>query len=50
MATRALTLNYTANLAFSTNFKFLRFIYTGMLEVVVKGVLAKLIRKKMYLL
>ena len=49
MATRALTLNYTANLTYSTNFKFVRFIYTGMLEVVVKGVLAKLIRK-MYLL
>jgi len=49
MATRALTLNYTANLTYSTNFKFVRFIYTGMLEVLVKCVLAKLI-KMMYFL
>ena len=47
--TRALTLNYIANLTYSANFKFMRFIYTGILGAVVKGVLAKLIRK-MYLL
>jgi len=49
MATRTLTLNYTANVTYNTNFKLLPFIYTGMLEVVVKGVFGKLIRK-MYLL